>query len=112
MDNGLISLPARADSPNVSVVRREAPLTLVAGVGSVPSNRAASPIAEIESARIGEPDIRPLDLSNIRLRRHAPALRPKKHERHMAAGTESRMPTDTDHDWRGTPCDEARVARH
>ena len=39
MDNGLISLPARADSPNVSVVRREAPLTLVAGVGSEQSRR-------------------------------------------------------------------------
>jgi hypothetical protein len=52
VDNGLIYLPARADSPNVSVVRREAPLTLVAGVGSVPSNRAASPISAVASARI------------------------------------------------------------
>jgi hypothetical protein len=45
VDNGAISLLARTDSPNVGVGAARSPATLVAGVSSVPSNRAASPIS-------------------------------------------------------------------
>jgi hypothetical protein len=45
VDNGAISLLARTDSPNVCVGAARSPATLVAGVSSVPSNHAASPIS-------------------------------------------------------------------
>jgi hypothetical protein len=44
VDNGPIFLLARTDSPNVCVGAARSPATLVAGVGSVPSNRVASSI--------------------------------------------------------------------
>jgi hypothetical protein len=47
VDNGPISLLARTDSPNVCVGAARSPATLVAGVRSVPSNRAASPISRV-----------------------------------------------------------------
>jgi hypothetical protein len=43
--NGPISLLACADSPNVCVGAERNPAALVAGVGSAPSNRAASTVS-------------------------------------------------------------------
>jgi hypothetical protein len=41
VDNGTISSLARTDSPNVCAGAARSPATLVVGVSSVPSNRAA-----------------------------------------------------------------------